>query len=672
MPTTRPSFSGSQQKNRIVRRLILLGLFVMLVVGGKFAYPAISRYLGGSTENLKYVTQEIIQGPFKITVNERGALLSSKNVTLKSRVEGTSEIVDIVPEGAQVNGPVRADFGGRIASIKDSGKNRVVTVQGDSQLIHLRGVFVFIPGTSREYHVEMGKFTKILVEQDSRIEKGDFVAGDVVCELKSQGLENEERSQQIAVTKADADVEKGRKNIEIQLNLNRSDIAAARLKLNLARLDLRKFQLGERVQQENEQKGLVLLAQQEYSQAVENYDFVLKLVKKGYKSLVELETVRRQKFKAQNSLAVAEEKLKLMQIFTFERALIEFKANAEEYAREVTRVKLTGLAAVAQYRAELKARDLTLSVESSKLKKYRDQLKACRLIAPQAGKVVYAKQQSRRSDPVIIEKNSTVRENQDIISLPDFEQMKVEVKIHESKIGSVRVGLMVKITIDAFPGRAFEGRVSKVPNVPVKGSWPNYDLMFYETDVTIIGDVTGLKPGMNAKVEIISNELDNVLQAPVQAIFPAGDKYGCYVLTADGPQLVKGIEVGLTNNKTVLIKKGLKKGQRVVMNPRSQFTEVIRELEPKKKVRKITRKPAPKKRPTPAQRFKDADKNNDGKLSRDEIGSRMASFFDKIDANSDGGVDQKEYSAALAKMRSGGQRRGSGQRGKRAGGRGPR
>ena len=188
----------------------------------------------------------------------------------------------------------------------------------------------------------------------------------------------------------------------------------------------------------------------------------------------------------------------------------------------------------------------------------------------------------------------------------------------------------------------------------------------------IIGDVTGLKPGMNAKVEIISNELDNVLQAPVQAIFPAGDKYGCYVLTADGPQLVKGIEVGLTNNKTVLIKKGLKKGQRVVMNPRSQFTEVIRELEPKKKVRKITRKPAPKKRPTPAQRFKDADKNNDGKLSRDEIGSRMASFFDKIDANSDGGGDQKEYSAALAKMRSGGQRRGSGQRGKRAGGRGPR
>ena len=56
--------------------------------------------------------------------------------------------------------------------------------------------------------------------------------------------------------------------------------------------------------------------------------------------------------------------------------------------------------------------------------------------------------------------------------------------------------------------------------------------------------------------------------------------------------------------------------------------------------------------------FKQYDKDNDGKLTKEEVaGGRLADSFAKIDANSDGKVDQSELEtamAAFAKSRAGG------------------
>jgi Ca2+-binding EF-hand superfamily protein len=53
--------------------------------------------------------------------------------------------------------------------------------------------------------------------------------------------------------------------------------------------------------------------------------------------------------------------------------------------------------------------------------------------------------------------------------------------------------------------------------------------------------------------------------------------------------------------------------------------------------------------------FKEADTNNDGKLSYDEFKTqhdkRMDQMFKKLDANGDGFVDQAERKAAHEKMR---------------------
>jgi len=63
------------------------------------------------------------------------------------------------------------------------------------------------------------------------------------------------------------------------------------------------------------------------------------------------------------------------------------------------------------------------------------------------------------------------------------------------------------------------------------------------------------------------------------------------------------------------------------------------------------------------ERIMSQDKNQDGKLSKDEVDERMLPMFDRLDANSDGSIDKSEIEAAAARMGGGRGGRGGNQGG---------
>ena len=663
-----------------------------VVAAGVYLYPTIRDLLFGAGEaNPHLVFETVKQGPFVVAVTERGTVGSLKNSTLSSSVEGSTTIISIVPEGTDVKAPLPSKVAGTVAEIITSGPSgeyRTVVIETGPIVRGTPWFFVQLPGTRVEHTPTMGKSTRLLVEQGDKVKVGDFLAGDVLCELDSSALVEKEKQQQILVTQASANLERARKDVEIQLNLNLSDIAKAKLALDLARLDLKKFVEGEKIQQENEEKGNVLIAQEEMTQADELYRFYQRIAKKGYRSQVELEAKRVALVKARNKLEVARDKLNVLQNYTFERTYKERKELAEEAGRELKRTNLKGLAALSQFLAELRAKLLTYSVEQEKLERLQRQIKACKLVAPQDGKVVYANQRSRRSETVVIEEGVSVRERQRIINLPDFSQMKVEAKIHESKISNVREGLRVRIRIDAVPDKVFSGIVETVPDVPVKGEWPNTDLMLYETLIRITDDVSTLKPGMNANVEIIAQERENVQQIPLQAIIAVGDSYVAYVrddTAKRGAVIRNDVKIGASNAKMIEITGGLKDGEQVVMNPMTHFGDEINELralasQKKAKasakaagIRKAAdgsafkgkgkgRRKGRGKRPAgkkidPLGSFRNLDRNSDGALTKDELPGQMAARFETMDADKDGKVVLSEFTTATRSFSRGGGKR---------------
>ncbi|MEK6262455.1 MAG: efflux RND transporter periplasmic adaptor subunit [Planctomycetota bacterium] len=404
-------------------------------------------------------------------------------------------------------------------------------------------------------------------------------------------------------------------------------------------------------------------------------------------------------------LKSANTKLDVLKNFTKERTLKELEANVTESGREIDRIKRKGLAALAQFEAEHKSRELTYDVESKKLDRLKAQIEACKIKATQDGQVVYANtRDGRSSDQVLIEVGGTVRERQPIINLPDLDSMKVNARIHESRISLVRTGLAAKIKVDAYADVTFYGEVDAVASVPSSTSSFNREIKEYEAVIKILDDpekVNKLRPGLTATIEVLVERRDNILQIPVQAVVTVGAKQFVFVVSGKSVGR-KAITIGQTNERMIEIVSGLNEGDQVVMNPRSHFNKEIAELEAEqaslqskvseenqsKAVERMQNKtpsadsppgspsaqggkpttdaPAGQGRPKgapseggrppfdPVARFKSLDKNGDGKIAKDEADERMLSRFDTMDGDGDGSISQEEWTASMAKFRGGG------------------
>ncbi len=568
------------QKNRagksIVIVLLLLTTFAAVAV---FAVPSTRNKLfelmgmNKPTLNSQYILKKAEKGPFRIMITENGTVDSMRNSVLSNKVEGSTTIISLVPEGSRVNAPTVAEFDG-VIHFMDSASETSKTIK-----------LVAEDGKEKIYDVTLGEFSEILVNDRQQVRRFDFISGDVVCELDSSTLVEKEKEQQIKVTTAKATVEKSEINIEIQETTNSSAIGTAQSLEKLAELDLIKYQAegGEYDQEEATIQGDIKTNEEQLSMDMEAYEKVRSQARLGYKNVNELETARLAVTKSMITKGVNTGKLRVLKDFMRQRKLIELQQAADDSKKETLRAQKEGEATMTQLRAELEAAKLTYSVEMDKWDLFKRQIAACRLVAPQAGEVVYAAQNSSRgSEPVVIEEGAAVRERQAIINLPDVENMKVDARIHESKISRIVVGQPVEIEIDALPGQPFRGVLATVSSVPTPGSWPNTDLKEYVTAIEITDDparVRTLKPGMTADCRIIvEDRKEPVLQIPIQAVISTTGHYFTFVAVGSNAER-RELKIGDANDEYMEILDGVAEGEYVIMNPRTHFSKELSELE---------------------------------------------------------------------------------------------
>ncbi|TWT58146.1 putative efflux system component YknX [Thalassoglobus neptunius] len=508
--------------------------------------------------------------------------------------------------------------------------------------------------------------------------------GDVLCVLDSSVLREKAKQQEITVTQSKASMEQALEALKIQEKQNESDIAAAELQWELAKLDLESYIEGQYPKEEKELAGAVLLAEEELLRNEESYDFTLEQVKKGYRTQDDLEAAKLAVKQAELKLQGAEEAYKVLTAYTRKRTVAELQANSKEFERELERVKLKAKSALTQYETDVEATKLTYQVEKEQYELNLEQIEACTLTAPQNGEVVYANMSSSRrsSEPVNIEEGATIRERQAIINLPDVTQMRVDCRIHESLIGAVRKGLRTRIRIDAYPDEYFNGVVATVSSVPMAGQWPNTDLREYATEIHLndeVEKIMKLRPGLTAQVEILVDNRPKVLQVPVQCILSIASQQFAYVVKPNGSVERRSVKIGLSNQSHVEIIDGLEEDENVVMNPRSQFADEIGELEAdlsKKKDEDTANEGSPlgnsedkagppnrdkaggEKPPRnnegaggppgggdPSAIIKRLDKDGDGQISQEEAPDRLKSNFSTLDKDGDGKISKEEFAA---------------------------
>lgn len=96
----------------------------------------------------------------------------------------------------------------------------------------------------------------------------------------------------------------------------------------------------------------------------------------------------------------------------------------------------------------------------------------------------------------------------------DLTRMKIETKVDEADIGTVKEGQDVTFRVDAFPDEVFSGKVVQVRIAPTTSD----NVVTYTVIIHVDNPELKLKPGMTANVSIETAKAANVLRIPVAAL----------------------------------------------------------------------------------------------------------------------------------------------------------
>lgn len=96
----------------------------------------------------------------------------------------------------------------------------------------------------------------------------------------------------------------------------------------------------------------------------------------------------------------------------------------------------------------------------------------------------------------------------------DLRQMDLKVDVDEADVGGVKEGQSATFTVDAYPGRKYSARVTRV----AYGSTTKNNVVSYSTVLKVKNDDLSLRPGMTATAEIATVTRDNALLIPTAAL----------------------------------------------------------------------------------------------------------------------------------------------------------
>ena len=149
----------------------------------------------------------------------------------------------------------------------------------------------------------------------------------------------------------------------------------------------------------------------------------------------------------------------------------------------------------------------------SRLIQDEDALAKLRLIAPQDGTITFIDgevgdlAQGGMFNPSVL------------LKLSDLSKMEVYVNVNENDIADISLNDSALIQVDAYQNRKFKGLVKEVAYAATTSSGgSSQQVTNFQVKVQMLEVVEGMRPGMSATVDIITEERIGVIAIPIQAL----------------------------------------------------------------------------------------------------------------------------------------------------------
>lgn len=152
-----------------------------------------------------------------------------------------------------------------------------------------------------------------------------------------------------------------------------------------------------------------------------------------------------------------------------------------------------------------------------------------------------------------------VRANSPLFTLVKIDPIRLRVEVPERMAPWVKLGQRAEVIIEAFEGRKFEGKVSRIsPTV-------DQTKRTFVVEALIQNANHELKPGSYARARLDTDKIENIRVVPAQAILYVLGTNKSYVVKQDESIDVRDVKVGDRFPKEIEILEGLNEGETVAV-----------------------------------------------------------------------------------------------------------
>jgi HlyD family secretion protein len=565
-----------ETEGRMMKKGKTITWLVLSTITAGIAWLAWGWFAGTSVSDVEVPTFAVQRGALEINVLQGGEIRALQNLELKSEIEIPTKILSLIPEGYLVteedvkNGKVlvelddtevrqkiqnhEIEFQTTVSAFIDADQSREIQKSENQSLFRATkevGIFALM-----DFEKYLGREVTDAILAKAGLPKDVAAFEQYAAVLETQG--DTPVNPEAGNPKTSA--EKTTKKPAPKPSSERIDFSPF--------LEASTSSDGEAQQKLRQLEDELLLRKSELAVAKQKVEASGRLAGKNYISKAQLENDQVTYDKVELAVKTAETQLHLFKAYEFNKQCATLISQYRESINKLQRTIRENRSRLAQVETRFQTAKRRHEMEVAQREDLDRQLKACVIKASQPGLVAYGDLNASSSYNYSnsIEEGSSVRFRQTILTIPDMSQMGVKVNVHESQVKKVHIGQRSLIRVDAEPGKLLEGKVAELAILPDSSSsryTPN--LKVYPATIHIDGFHPWLKPGMNAKVEIIINQLADVIYVPVQSIEVDGDDHHfCYV-SKDGSLERRSVVTGQFNEEFIEVRDGLQAGEDVAL-----------------------------------------------------------------------------------------------------------
>ncbi len=176
-----------------------------------------------------------------------------------------------------------------------------------------------------------------------------------------------------------------------------------------------------------------------------------------------------------------------------------------------------------------------------------------------------------------------------LLTISDMGEVEAVMMVDETSVPQVKVGQTATLSIDAYPGKPFQGTVTEVGSSPIRKDDPDLlsltqgsEAINFKVKIRVQNPPDTIRPGFSVTAEIVTGRKPGATSLPIQALVvrdvpkknakaPTASgrpetEEGVYVVKDGKLQFVK-VETGIAGELMIEVTKGPAVGQEIVTGP---------------------------------------------------------------------------------------------------------